>query len=197
MKVIGITGGIGSGKSSVSEILRTHGFFIYDSDSRAKFLMNHNDDLIEKIKNLLGKNVYNELGLDRKLVAQIVFSDEDLLRQLNELVHPKVFEDFEFFKLHHRKDDFIFKESALLFETQSYKDCDKVLLVTADENIRINRVMQRDIVSKQEVINRMNKQWKEEDKKKLSDFIIENNGNYSELNQKVKDFLYLLKNSEV
>lgn len=195
MKVIGITGGIGSGKSSVSEILRTHGFFVYDSDSRAKYLMNHNEDLIQEIKKLLGKNVYNELGLDRKLVAQLVFSDEDLLQQLNQLVHPKVFEDFEFFKLHHRNENFIFKESALLFETESYKNCNKVLLVTADENIRINRVMQRDLVSKQEVINRMNRQWKEEIKVKLADFVIENNGNYAELNQKVKDFLSFLKKS--
>lgn len=194
MKVIGITGGIGSGKSSVSEILRTHGFFVYNSDDRAKYLMNHNEDLIQEIKKLLGKNVYNELGLDRKLVAQLVFTDDDLLRQLNKLVHPKVFEDFEFFKLHHRNENFIFKESALLFETKSYKNCDKVLLVIADQEVRIKRVMQRDLISKQEVINRMNKQGNDNEKIKLADYIIENNGNYSELNEKVKNFIYLLKN---
>jgi len=193
MKVIGITGGIGSGKSLVSRILQQKGFFIYNADERARFLMNNDEDLKNAIKNLFGEAIYTESGLNRKLVAQFVFNNNYLLNSLNQLVHPKVKKDFEFWKVEQKNQSFVFKESAIIYETESQKYYDLILLVTADLAIRLQRVIQRDQTTKEEVLKRIQNQLDEDKKIELADFIIYNNKTIEDLNLQVDDFLINLK----
>lgn len=174
-QTIGITGGIGSGKSVVAKILISMGYPVYNSDDRAKELINSNPELIAKIKSEFGSDIYTNLVLDRKKMAEIVFNNPNKLAALNGLVHPAVGKDFESWK-NSRTTQFVFKEAAILFETGIYKDMDSVILVTAPISIRIDRVQKRDNASKEEIENRMKNQWSDEKKIKLSDFVIDNSG---------------------
>ncbi|MCB9202980.1 MAG: dephospho-CoA kinase [Flavobacteriales bacterium] len=189
MNVIGITGGIGSGKSLVSQILREKGFSVYDSDKQAKLLMNTNQELISQIKNHFGSSVYKDGNLDRKLLAKMVFSDSELLQKLNALVHPEVDKDFNSWKDKNNQKPIIFKESAILYESGTFKKCNAVLLVTADKELRILRTIQRDQTTREQVLMRMQNQWREERKIELADFVLFNNGTISQLNEKVEDIL--------
>ncbi len=175
-QTIGITGGIGSGKSVVAKILISMGYPVYNSDDRAKDLINSNPELIAKIKSEFGNDIYTDLGLERKKMAAIVFNDPNKLAVLNSLVHPAVGKDFESWK-NSQTTKFVFKEAAILFETGIYKDLDAVILVTAPISIRIDRVQKRDNASKEEIENRMKNQWSDEEKIKLSDYVIDNSGN--------------------
>lgn len=180
-KVIGLTGGIGSGKTTVAHFIEECGFPVYYSDDRAKTIVNDSDDLKVKIKELLGEESYNENGLyDRKFVAEKVFNDKDLLHQLNEIIHPAVRIDFEEWLAKQTKY-LVFKETALLFELKLNKQCYKSLLVTAEDNIRTKRVMDRDGKTYREVEAVMEKQMSEKDKIKLADCIIYNNTNLEDL----------------
>ena len=173
---IGITGGIGSGKTTVCQIFETIGIPVYYADERAKALMTDNIDLVNAIKDLLGNKAYKKDGtLDRMFIAKVVFSDKAILDQLNALVHPAVWEDGNQW---HKKQNtpYTIKEAALLFESGGYQMMDAVITVTAPEKVRIKRVMKRDGVSEEQVLARMNKQWPESQKVALSDFVITNNG---------------------
>ena len=148
--LIGITGGIGAGKSIVSKVFETLGIPKYDADTRAKWLMNNNQKLVDSIRKLFGNNAYQNGELDRKFIASKAFEDKTLLEQLNQLVHPAVSKDFtEWANQHHTP--YLLKEAALIFETGSYKDLDKIITVTAAEPIRIQRVMKRDGRSEEQV----------------------------------------------
>ena len=188
-KIIGITGGIGSGKSTVSKIIEEAGFPVYYSDIKAKTIVNENSRLQQQIKELLGENSYDADGLyDRKYVGEIVFNDEELLLKLNSLIHPAVKIDFENW-VNQQNAKYIFKETAILFELKLNESCFKSLLVTADDNIRIKRVMDRDDKNYREVETIMLKQMPEREKVKIADFIIYNNQTLDDLQEETNRVL--------
>ncbi|MDO3424113.1 dephospho-CoA kinase [Chryseobacterium sp. APV1] len=189
-KIIGLTGGIGSGKTTVAKFIEEFGFPVYYSDDRAKDIINDNDDLRLKIKELLGDEAYDENGFyNRKFVAEKVFNDKDLLQSLNEIIHPAVRTDFEEWVKKQTKY-LVFKETALLFELKLNQQCYKSLLVTAEDNIRIKRVMDRDGKTYREVQAVMEKQMPEKDKIKLADCIIYNNTNLEDLKEQTEKIVF-------
>ncbi|MCS3871534.1 dephospho-CoA kinase [Chryseobacterium ginsenosidimutans] len=189
-KIIGLTGGIGSGKTTVAKFIEDCGFPVYYSDDRAKDIVNDNDDLKAKIKELLGDKAYDENGLyDRKYVAEKVFNNNDLLHELNEIIHPAVRIDFEDWVKKQTKY-LVFKETAILFELKLNKQCYKSILVTAEDNIRAKRVMDRDGKTYREVQAIMEKQMPEKDKIKLADCIIHNNTNVEDLKEQTEKIIF-------
>lgn len=182
-KIIGLTGGIGSGKSTVAAFIENKGYPIYYSDLRAKEIVNENLELKSKIIKILGENAYDENGLyNRKYVSEKVFNNEELLHQLNTTIHPEVRKDFEHW-IQQQKTTFIFKETALLFELKLNLECDKSLLVTADDHLRMKRVMDRDGKTYRQVEAIMKNQMPEKDKCKIADYVICNNTNLQDLQQ--------------
>ena len=174
-KIIGLTGGIGSGKSTVSQFIEALGFPVYDSDFWAKELVNLDENLKSRIIELLGEESYDENGkYNRKFVAEKVFDHQELLLKLNQIIHPAVKIHFENW-VNAQNAEFVFKETALLFELKLNESCYQSILVTADENIRIKRVMNRDGRTYREVKEIIDKQMPEVDKVKIADFVIENN----------------------
>ncbi|PKF74663.1 dephospho-CoA kinase [Chryseobacterium sp. PMSZPI] len=189
-KIIGLTGGIGSGKTTVARFIEEFGFPVYYSDDRAKAIVNESEELKRKIKDLLGEEAYNENGLyDRKFVADQVFNNKDLLQQLNAIIHPAARIDFENWVAQQTKY-LVFKETALLFELKLNRQCYKSLLVTAEDNIRIKRVMDRDGKTYREVEAVMEKQMPEKDKIKMADCIIYNNTNLEELKEQTEQVVF-------
>lgn len=188
-KIIGLTGGIGSGKSTVAKFIEEMGFPVYYSDVRAKEIVNDDELLKKGIIELLGAKAYDENGLyDRKYVAEIVFNDEELLQKLNGMIHPAVKYDFEKW-VGNQTTEFVFKETALLFELKLNESCFKSVLVTADDNLRLKRVMDRDGKTYREVENVMNKQMPEKDKIKIADFVIFNNDGMDELQAETENVI--------
>jgi dephospho-CoA kinase len=172
---IGITGGIGSGKTTVCKIFEAIGIPIYYADERAKALMVEDEKLIEGIQEVFGKVAYFENGeLNRKHIAKIAFSDKEKLSKLNALVHPAVRLDGEKWFNSQIEKPYALKEAALHFESGGYQLMDKMITVYAPKLMRIERVMQRDEVTKAEVEARIDKQMSDEKKMELSDFIIYN-----------------------
>lgn len=189
-KIIGLTGGIGSGKTTVAHFIEEFGFPVYYSDDRAKTIVNDNEDLKIKIKELLGERAYDENGLyNRKFVAEQVFNDKELLEKLNGIIHPAVRIDFEEW-LKKQTKYLVFKETALLFELKLNKQCYQSLLVTAEDNIRAKRVMDRDGRTYREVESVMEKQMPEKDKIKLADCIIYNNTNLEDLKEQTERIIF-------
>ncbi|WP_052252062.1 dephospho-CoA kinase [Kaistella solincola] len=188
-KIIGVTGGIGSGKSTVSKFIEEAGFPVYYSDVRAKTIVNEDAQLRGKITELLGEKAYNQEGLyDRKFVANLVFNDPDLLLKLNSLIHPAVKLNFENWVKQQSKN-LVFKETALLFELKLNEDCFKSILITADDNCRLKRVMDRDDKTYREVESIMLRQMPEKDKVKMADFVIFNNDGFEELQRETEKVL--------
>ena len=175
MLKIGITGGIGTGKTTICKIFEVLNVPVFYADSAAKYVMTTDPILVQGIVNAFGKAAYSDEGkLDKKYLANIVFNDETQLERLNSLVHPAVFRAFDLWveKLYHVP--YVLKEAALLFESNSYKSCDYTILVTSPKELRIKRVMERDNVSHDQVLARMNKQLSDEEKARLADFILLN-----------------------
>lgn len=189
-KIIGLTGGIGSGKTTVAQYIENCGFPVYYSDDRAKTMVNDHEEIKNRIKELLGTDAYNQEGLyDRKFVAGKVFDDDVLLHQLNEIIHPAVRLDFEQWVSEQTKY-LVFKETALLFELKLNLQCYKSLLVTAEDNIRLKRVMDRDGKTYREVETIMTKQMPEKDKIKQADYIIYNNTNLDDLKEQTEKIIF-------
>ncbi len=188
MLEIGITGGIGSGKTTVCKIFMQLGIEVYFADDRAKWLMNNHEDLKKEIISIFGIEAYLNGELNRGHISNIAFNNSEKLILLNQAVHPRVFEDYKFWstEMKNQGHPYILKEAALLFESGSYKELDFIICVIADEETRIKRVMERDNLKREEVIQRLNKQMKQEEKVKLSSFIIDNNGNQSLIEQVIK-----------
>lgn len=180
---VGITGGIGSGKTTVCKIFETLGIPIYYADDRAKYLMEHDPTLIQAIKNTFGSGAYNGETLNRPYLAEKVFHNKTELAKLNALVHPAVAFDAEQWANVQHGVPYTLKEAALLFEAGSYKQLDKLIVVTAPEEVRTERVMLRDNVTAEAVKARMANQWPESDKVALADFIINNDGQHSLIDQ--------------
>ena len=178
-KIIGITGGIGSGKTTVCSELVARGFRIYESDKEAHCIMNSDEKVISALKLLLGNEIYLDGQLNRKEVANLVFSNENLLSEMNAIVHPAVKTDFSEWAARHSQENFLFIESAILFESGFDALCDASVLVVAPENVRISRTMTRDNVGLKQVESRIKNQRPNEELAALSDLIINNDGEES------------------
>lgn len=177
-KIVGLTGGIGSGKSTIAQFFKELGVPVYVADQRARTIMEE-AQTIEQVQQIFKENVILDNGqLDRKKIAHIVFNQPELLQKLNQIIHPKVKADFAAWlhtNCHHK---YVIKEVAILFEMQSQNEFDKIILVTAPEDLRIKRVMQRDQISEQEVKDRIKNQLPDSKKMDKSDFIINNTNKY-------------------
>ncbi|HEX5111919.1 MAG TPA: dephospho-CoA kinase [Saprospiraceae bacterium] len=194
MKIIGLTGGIGSGKSTVAAIFSTIGIPVYESDARAKALMNEDPDLKTKIKALLGSDAYKNGEINRAWIAERVFADKNLLEQLNAIVHPAVKKDAIAFA-HEKANEaapYIIKESAILLEENLTEELDAIILVVAPLGTRIERVMKRDGASREQIEERIRNQWTDDIKIPLADYVIFNDGERSLLEQ-VMDIDQMIK----
>lgn len=192
-KIIGLTGGIGSGKTTVAKFIEEMGFPVYFSDDRAKDIVNDDEVLKNNIKELLGEEAYDENGFyNKKYVSEIVFNNDETRLQLNALIHPAVKIDFENW-VENQNSEFVFKETALLFELNLNESCYKSVLVTADDNIRIKRVMDRDQKTYREIEAIIDKQMPEKDKIKRADFVIYNNDGIDELKAATEKMMVKLK----
>jgi dephospho-CoA kinase len=173
---IGITGGIGSGKSIICRVFTCLGISVYDADSRAKAVMTTDGILISQIKKEFGGLSYDEQGgLNRQYLAQTVFHDPDKVRILNQLVHPRVKEDYVRWLEDHKQEPYVLKEAALLYEAESDQSLDKIIVVYAPVHVRLKRVLQRDAHRNEEQVKAiMGQQMSDEEKVKRADFIILN-----------------------
>lgn len=190
--IVGLTGGIGSGKSTVAKLFEVLGVPVYNSDIRAKE-MYYKPEVKEQVIRLLGTNAYDENGkLNPSHVSKIIFGDSGVLQKINGIIHPAVENDFKEFVQLHSDKKLVLKESALIFEAGIYKKLDKVILVTSPLELRIARVLARDGITREEVIKRINHQLPDEEKVPISDFII-NNDEKTGLIQQVLEVFEKLK----
>ncbi len=173
MKIIGLTGGIGSGKTTVANMFAKLGVPIYIADIEAKKLMDSLKTIQEGLTELLGDRAYRNGQLNRKFVAEKIFNDKQLRESVNSIIHPEVAKHFKNWTLK-QNVPYVIKEAAILFESGSYAECDYTILVTAPKEIRIQRIKQRDKFSESEILARMESQWTDEKKRELADYIIEN-----------------------
>ena len=185
MVKVGLTGGIGSGKTTVSNFILEYGIPVYNSDSQGKKLMNTNLELINDIVNIFGESVYNNGILNTNLLSSIVFSDSEKIKQLNNLVHPKVVEDFNQWVGKNNNQPILVKEAAILIESGAYLDMDKIILVISKKSNRINRVSKRDNSDLESIEKRINFQLTDDEKIKFADYIIENNSTLDDLKNEV------------
>lgn len=175
MLKVGLTGGIGSGKTTVAEIFYSLGIPVYNSDERAKYLMENDPSLRVAIVEYFGEESYRSEGLNRLYLSKEVFSDKSKLQKLNSIVHPAVGNDFAVW-CRNQSAPFVLKEAAILIESGAYKGLDKIIIVTASENTRMDRVMDRDGVKASQVRDRINNQIADSERLKYADFIIDNDG---------------------
>lgn len=172
-KIIGLTGGIGSGKTMVAQYIQSQGIPVYIADEEAKKVMN-TPEVVAAVAKTFGNDVIENGSVNRQKVAQLVFNSPEKLKQLNEIIHPRVKQDFDNWVEKHHNFPFVVKEAAILFESGSYQFCDKIITVTAPLTVRLQRVMERDSVTRDQVLARMQNQWDDEKKVALSDFVIQN-----------------------
>lgn len=171
--IVGLTGGIGSGKTTVANFFNELGVPVYIADVEAKALMNRSKIIKRKLVNLFGVNAYQKGELNKPFIANKIFNDSVLLEKMNNIVHPKIASHF---KKWLKKQDaiYVIKEAAIFFENDSYKLLDYIITVVAPEEVRINRVIKRDQSSKEKVKVIINNQWSDDRKIKLSDFVVKN-----------------------
>ncbi len=182
MLKVGITGGIGSGKSLVARMFEVLGIPILHADDTAKYLMQHDADLMASISRVFGTEVYQNGRLNRPFLASVVFADKEKLAQLNSLVHPAVLRYGQQWA-ESQSSPYTLKEAAIFFESGSYKDMDKMVGVYAPYEMRLQRAMQRDHASEDSIKQRMAQQMDEEEKMKRCDYIIQNDGSVSVISQ--------------
>ena len=187
---VGVTGGIGAGKSLICSILERMGYPVFYSDIEAKKIIISNPQVRIDLIELFGIQIFKDHQLDRKLLANLLFSDSTLIEKMNAIVHPKVREEFENWALS-QDSQLVFNEAAILFETGSYKNFDATILVTAPLEIRLNRVMNRDNSIRADVQKRIDNQWSDEQKVILSTYRIQNDDIQSVLDQ-LDEVLYEL-----
>lgn len=186
--LIGMTGGIGSGKSMVAKFIKKKGFPVYNSDEWAKFLVEKSLEIQHEIALEFGEKAYLNGTYNRAYISEIVFKQPEKLQLLNAIIHPRVAQHFELWK-NQQTQPFIFKETALLFELQLHLQCNKSLLVTAATDIRIQRVMKRDGKTYEQVLNIIEKQMPENEKINRADFVIFNNGNLENLEKETTSLM--------
>jgi dephospho-CoA kinase len=172
-KIIGLTGGIGSGKTTIANHFLAAGIPVYIADDEARKIM-QSEEIIAKIKEVFGTSIFENDILNREKLAAIVFSNPYKLEKLNSIIHPAIKEHFKNWVLDHKDSPFVIYEAAILFESGSYKNCDLIITVTAPIESRIQRVIQRDKTTRENVLRRINSQWSEEQRIANSDYVIEN-----------------------
>jgi len=173
MMIVGLTGGIGSGKSTVAKMFKELGVPVYNSDKKARKLMKSSKKIRKSIKGLLGDEAYDGKELNKTYIASKIFKDKTLLDQMNAIVHPAVRRNFMAW-VNKQQAPYVIQEAAIIFENDLQQFYDKVILVTAPEKLRIKRVMERDGIPKSEILARMANQWQDTRKIQLSDFVIHN-----------------------
>lgn len=175
MMIVGVTGGIGSGKTTVCKVFRALGIPVYDADQAAKELYDRDPELMRSVRDAYGDTILDPEGkLDRKKLAELVFADPEKLQVLNSLVHPRVRADFRKWVKLQTHAPYVIREAAILFESGTHKDCDKVITVTAPVELRMQRVRQRDQRSEEEIRRMMERQWSDEEKIRRSDAVLVN-----------------------
>lgn len=173
-KIIGLTGGIGSGKTTVAKYFASKGIPVYIADEAAKNIMN-DKKVVQEVQSIFSEKVILKNGLlDRTTIRELVFNNKSKLEQLNKIIHPKVKSDFDNWLEKNKNAKFVIKEVAILFETNGQKYCDATILVTAPIETRINRVQKRDTTSRENILQIINNQLPEEEKMKLATYVISN-----------------------
>ena len=172
-KIIGLTGGIGSGKTTVANHFMTAGIPVYIADDEARKIM-QSPEILKEIEKIFGTSIFDNEVLNRQKLAEIVFDDPEKLKSLNAIIHPAVKKHFGNWILNHKNSPFVIYEAAILFESGSYKDCDKIITVIAPLETRIQRVIDRDKTTRKDVLKRINMQWTDDQRLAKSDFVIEN-----------------------
>ncbi len=186
-KIIGLTGGIGSGKTTVANYFKELGIPVYIADVEGKKIT-ESPKILKSIKDAFGSAVFDEERLNRQKVSQIVFNDSEKLKQLNSIIHPEVEKHFMNWVNNHSNFPLVVKETALLFESGSYKKCDFVITVIAPLEDRINRVIKRDAITRENVLKRIDNQWSDEDRIRNSHYIIDNTDQRT-IGRQVKEIL--------
>lgn len=192
---VGITGGIGSGKSTISEIFSLCGVPVYIADKESKKLTNSSPIIREKLIKNFGDTIYANGVLNKSLLASYIFGDKNNLELVNSIIHPEVEKDYLNWVVNNKKYNIVAKEAAILFESGFQKFVDKVIMVYTPLEMRIERTMKRDGISREKVLERINNQMSDEKKIKLSDFVIVNDGTESLIGQ-VISILNQLKQAE-
>jgi|TARA_B100001250_G_scaffold350533_1_gene322273 dephospho-CoA kinase len=173
--LIGITGGIGSGKSTVSQIISHLGYKVYDSDARAHEIINENKLIKDKLIESFGSDIYQGSTFNKKYVSKLIFNDESAKTKINSIIHPEVINDFKNCVKENKIEKFLFKESALLFESSSYKDLDRTVYIYCDKDTRIERIKIRDPHrTRNEIEKIINNQISSDEANKLTDYNLVN-----------------------
>jgi len=181
--IIGLTGGIGSGKSTVAKIFQHLGVPVFIADEESKRILDSDIVLQEKLTKLLGPDLMQNGQIDKAYMAQRIFKEKALLQAVNAMLHPLVGIAFQQWALQHKDKAYVIREAAILFESNTYKDCHKIVVVTAPESLRMERVMQRSSISAEAVRERMAQQWPQEKKDALAHYLIDNSGEKSLIKQ--------------
>ena len=172
-KIIGLTGGIGSGKTTIAKYFKSFGIPVFIADDEARKIM-QSPEIINAVKNTFGEDIFENRILNREKLAKIVFNDPEKLKKLNSIVHPAVKKHFELWLIENKTFPYIIYEAAILFESGRYKDCDIIVTVTAPIETRLQRVLERDKTTRELVLKKMEAQWSDEKRIAKSDFVIEN-----------------------
>lgn len=191
-KIVGLTGGIGSGKTTIANYFKELGVPIYIADDEAKNIQN-SESVIIKLRETFGDAIIENNAVNRAKLAEIVFSNPEKLKQLNKIIHPEVKKHFKRWLVKHKNESYVIKEAAILFESGSYKDCDYIITVVAPLESRIERILKRDKTTKEAILKRINNQWTDEEKIAKSDFVIQNEDVKEALN-KTYEIHKILKN---
>jgi len=189
---VGLTGGIGSGKTLIGEIFKRLGIPVFHADHEAKVILNSDEEVIKQIKDEFGEDIYTSQGVDRKKLAEKVFNKPDALLKINAIIHPRVRQYFmDWVKNQHAK--YVLEEAAIIFESNVHKELDLTINVHANEAIRAQRVVERDNTSMEDVKSRMKNQMSDQERIKLANFTIYNDGSQMILPQ-VLDIHHKIRN---
>ncbi|HAD97787.1 MAG TPA: dephospho-CoA kinase [Cryomorphaceae bacterium] len=194
--IVGLTGGIGSGKSTVASLFAHLGVPIFEADAVSKQILDTDKELQGQLTELLGPGLVKDGRVNKGFMASVIFNDEELLQQVNGLIHPAVGHAFAKWYASHKSTPYVIREAAILFESGTYKDCDHIIVVSAPLEMRVERVMKRNHISREQVMERVNKQWPEEQKLKLADSIIYNDHSQSVIKQVLKIHENIIRQSD-
>lgn len=172
-KIIGLTGGIGSGKTTIANHLKSLGIPVYNSDEQAKKIL-YLPETIKSLKSVFGNSIFSNNLLDKEKLSKLVFNYPIQLKLLNQIIHPAVKVDFDKWLFENKNAKLVIKEAAILFESGSYKDCDAIISISAPQELRIQRVINRDLATYEEVMAKINNQWTDDMRNKKSDYVIDN-----------------------
>ena len=190
-KIIGLTGGIGSGKTTVANHFREVGIPVYIADDEARKIM-QSEEIIFEIKKTFGDSIFDDAILNREKLSQIVFNNPAKLKLLNAIIHPAVNKHFQDWIVNHKENPYVVYEAAILFESGSYKNCDLIITITAPIEERIKRVIERDTTSREKVLDRIKAQWSDDQRIAKSDYVI-NNLNHKATKAEIDKILKILK----